>query len=95
MVRSCESLFRKLFLLRCSPHLSHRDWADAAPLNSICYMWLDIMPVYVGPVLRDRQALHEAALSTMAGVLELSLARRAPYMVSATGTAVFRRRQRR
>ena len=71
VVRSCESLFRKLFLPRCSPHLSHRDWADAAPLNSICYMWWDIMPVYGGPVLRDRQALHEAALSMMAAVLDM------------------------
>jgi hypothetical protein len=71
VVRSCESLFRTLFLPRCSPHLSHRDWAEAAPLNSICYMWWDIMPVYGGPVPQDQQALHEAALSTMAAVLDM------------------------
>jgi hypothetical protein len=29
-VRSCESLFRKLFLPRCSSHLSHRDEPGAA-----------------------------------------------------------------
>jgi hypothetical protein len=68
-VRSCESLFRQLLLPRCSPHLSHRDWAGAAPLNSVCYMWWDIMPVYGGPEPEDRRALHRAALDTMATVL--------------------------
>jgi hypothetical protein len=71
VVRSCEGLFRQLFRPRCSPHLSHRDGANAAPLNSICYMWWDIMPVYGGPVPQDRQALQEAALETMAAVLAL------------------------
>jgi hypothetical protein len=70
-VRSCESLFRQLLVPRCSPHLSHRDWASAAPLNSICYMWWDIMPVYGGPELQDRRALHAAALETMAALLQL------------------------
>jgi len=71
-VRSCESLFRKLFLPRCSPHLSHRDWAGAAPLNSICYMWWDIMPVYGGPEPQDRERLHAAALDTMGVILNLN-----------------------
>src|SRR5829696_3153302 len=70
-VRSCESLFRKLFLPRCSPHLSHRDWAGAAPLNSICYMWWDIMPVYGGPEPQDRERLHVATLDTMGTILSL------------------------
>jgi hypothetical protein len=71
-VRSCESLFRKLFLPRCSPHLSHREWTGAAPLNSICYMWWDIMPIYGGPEPTDQERLHSAALDTMAAILDLT-----------------------
>jgi hypothetical protein len=70
-VRACESLFRKLFLPRCSPHLSHCDWHGAASLNSICYMWWDIMPVFGGPEPEDRRLLHAAALETMAVILRL------------------------
>jgi hypothetical protein len=69
-VRACESLFRKLLLPRCSPHLSHCDWHGATPLNSICYMWWDIMPVYGGPEQQDRRALQAAALETMAAILK-------------------------
>jgi hypothetical protein len=69
VVRSCESLFRKLFLPRCSPHLSHCDWVGAAPLNSICYMWWDVMPVYGGPKAQDQAALHRAALETIEAII--------------------------
>jgi len=69
-VRACETLFRKLMVPRCSAHLSHRDWTGAAPLNSVCYMWWDLMPVYGGPEPRDREALHVAALETMAIILK-------------------------
>ena len=70
-VRSCESLFRKLLLPRCSPHLSHRDEPSRSPLNAVCYMWWDTMPVYGGPILADRHALQVAALETMAKILKL------------------------
>ena len=73
-VRSCESPFCKLLLPHCSPHLSHRDEPGRSPLNAVCYMWWDTMPVYGGPVLADRQALHLAALETMAKILEVRLA---------------------
>jgi len=36
-VQACGSLFRKLFLPRCSPHLSHRDEPGRSPLNAVCY----------------------------------------------------------
>ena len=42
----------------------------ASPLNAVCYMWWDIMPVYGGPRLEDRYALHRAALHVMATVLD-------------------------
>jgi hypothetical protein len=70
-VRSCASVFSKLMQPRCSPHLSHCDEPGRSPLNAVCYMWWDTMPVYGGPVLADRQALHLAALEVMATILKL------------------------
>jgi hypothetical protein len=68
-VRSCGLLFRKLLLPRCSSHLSHRDEPGRSPLNAVCYMWWDNMPVYGGPVPEARNALQLAALETMAAIL--------------------------
>jgi hypothetical protein len=70
-VRSCETLFRQLLLPRCSPHLSHRDEPGASPLNLVCYMWWDTMPVYGGSHPQDRHALHQAALETMGAILQM------------------------
>lgn len=70
-VRSCESLFRQLFRPRCSPHLSHRDEPGRSPLNAVCYMWWDIMPVHGGPQEEDRRALHASALEIMGAILQM------------------------
>jgi hypothetical protein len=71
-VRSCESLFGQLFGSRCSAHLSDRDEPGSAPLNAVCYMWWDTMPVSGGPNPDDRVVLHRTALDTMAAVLEMN-----------------------
>jgi hypothetical protein len=39
------SVFEHLFVPRCTPYLSHLDEPEVAPLNSICYMWWDVMPI--------------------------------------------------
>jgi len=69
-LRSCESLFRMLLLPCCSSHLSHRDEPGRSPLNGVCYMWWDIMPVDGGAVVEDRCALQLAALDIMANILQ-------------------------
>jgi hypothetical protein len=43
-VESIKVVYEKVFLSRCSPHLSHIDEQGADPLNLICYMWWDICP---------------------------------------------------
>jgi hypothetical protein len=48
-VESFSVLFEKLFVPRSSPYLSHLDEAGVAPLNSICYMWWDVLPQAGGP----------------------------------------------
>ncbi len=43
---SFRSLFEQLFSVRCSPHLSYiDDLPSENPLNQVCYMWWDILPV--------------------------------------------------
>ncbi len=44
-ILAIENLFRDCFMVRCSNHLSHLDEHGANPLNSICYMWWDVLPV--------------------------------------------------
>ncbi|BAW95367.1 hypothetical protein NIES970_02720 [[Synechococcus] sp. NIES-970] len=39
-------LFRDLFNIHCAPVLGHRDEQPTTPLNSACYMWWDILPVW-------------------------------------------------
>ena len=45
-IRSMEALFAKCFAVRCSPHLSHLDESGANPLNAVCYMWWDALPIH-------------------------------------------------
>ncbi len=44
-IRAMEAVFRDCFARRCSPHLSHLDELGVSPLNGICYMWWDILPI--------------------------------------------------
>jgi hypothetical protein len=43
-VESISVLFERVFLPRCSPHLSHINEEGADTINSVCYMWWDICP---------------------------------------------------
>ena len=44
-ILSIHQLFEQCFARRCSPHLSHIDEPGANPLNLVCYMWWDIIPI--------------------------------------------------
>jgi hypothetical protein len=39
-------LFRDIFNCYCAPVLGHKDEQPTTPLNSSCYMWWDIVPVW-------------------------------------------------
>lgn len=45
-IDSMATLFRDCFATRCTPHLGHLDEPGASPLNSVCYMWWDILPLH-------------------------------------------------
>lgn len=68
-IQSLEALFRDLLAVRCSPHLSHRDEPGANPLNVVCYMWWDLVPIC--PVPEERQVIFDAVLQVQTAILEL------------------------
>src|SRR2546425_3114573 len=54
-IRSFETLFRELFMTRCTPHLFHLlrsgepEMLEVSALNSACYMWWDFDCWQAGP----------------------------------------------
>lgn len=48
-LRSFVPLFEQVMAARCSPHLLHRDEQGAKPLNGVCYMWWDVLPIHGRP----------------------------------------------
>lgn len=72
-VNAIRSLYDKLFLPRCTPHLSHLNRGDVeiGPLNTVCYMWWDIMTPVTTPTDPHRQAMDDAVLGVMRHALSL------------------------
>jgi hypothetical protein len=71
-IDSIFTLFEHFLALRCSPHLSHLDEPGANPLNAVCYMWWDLLPVAGKPVDPTRKEIDEAFLDVMRRSLELA-----------------------
>ena len=70
-IASIHQLYEQCFAGRCSPHLSHIDETGASPLNMVCYMWWDIIPLYGKPDDPAHKALDEAVLQVMESTLQL------------------------
>ncbi|MBZ0285589.1 MAG: hypothetical protein K8L97_32965 [Anaerolineae bacterium] len=64
-------MYEKVFFKRCSPHLSHVTEQEANPINLVCYMWWDLMPIYGQPQKKGRQPIDEACLQVMEKTLAL------------------------
>jgi hypothetical protein len=67
-----QQLFDQLFLRRCTnlPSQGH-DLAALSALNSICYMWWDVLPVHGEPNDPRREKFDAAVLSLLRGILGL------------------------
>lgn len=48
-------LFREIFNCYCVPVLGHKDEQPTNPLNSSCYMWWDVVPIWHP----DKQVLNQ------------------------------------
>ena len=70
-IDALPTLFEKLFVPRCSNHLSHLDEPGVSPINSPVYMWWDIAPL--GGWLDDEEGavINDRLLSAMEAILAL------------------------
>lgn len=71
-VRLMAQVFRNVFQPRCAPVLSHLDEAGANALNTICYMWWDILPLFAEPGGHRPNPIDDACLSVMRETLALA-----------------------
>jgi hypothetical protein len=70
-IYSFHQLYQQLFAKRCTPHLSHIDEKGASPLNLVCYMWWDIIPISGHPRNPVWEEVDQDILNVMESTLEL------------------------
>jgi hypothetical protein len=72
-IRSVHALFAQCFAKRCTPHLSHLPETEpgASPLNLVCYMWWDIIPIGPQPDDPTRTDLDREILAVIEETLQL------------------------
>ena len=70
-IHSIHKLYEGCFAQRCTPHLSHLDEPGASPLNLVCYMWWDIIPIYGQPDVPERSELDQEILEVLESTLQL------------------------
>jgi hypothetical protein len=68
-IESFKAVYDGLFAQRCTQALSHRDEAPDNALNSICYMWWDIFPMWGS--LMGQPKLDDRFLDVMAHALTI------------------------
>ena len=73
---SMYTLFERFFAPRCTSHLSHLDTMETdtsmvSPLNMVCYMWWDILPIHGKPEEPDRREFDTTCLEVMQRTLDL------------------------
>jgi hypothetical protein len=71
-IDSVASLFAKLFVPRCTAHLSHLSEPATGPLNIVCYMWWDEFPSIALPGDPARPTMHQHALQVMKRILAMN-----------------------
>jgi hypothetical protein len=71
LIASVASFFRDFFDPRCLPKLSHAETGHVSPLNTICYMWWEV--IHMGAAGDDPAAerLNGRAMDVMEAVLWL------------------------
>ncbi len=70
-IQSIYKLYEGCFAQRCTPHLSHLDEPGASPLNLVCYMWWDIIPIYGKPNDPVWSEFDQEILGVMESTLQL------------------------
>ena len=72
-IGSMHDLFAQCFAKRCTAHLGHLPETEpgASPLNLVCYMWWDILPVGGQPDDPNGVPLNREILGVMESTLQL------------------------
>jgi hypothetical protein len=70
-LRSFVPLFEQVMAVRCSSHLSHLDEQPANPLDGVCYMWWDIIPIHSEPAKLDRIEFGAEVLEVLPTLLSI------------------------
>lgn len=71
LIGSITTFFRDFFGPRCSPALGHLNQKSKSPLNSICYMWWEVIPFSAAPGDPHAARLNDKALGVLEAVLQL------------------------
>jgi hypothetical protein len=72
LIGSVATFFRDFFNSRCAPMLSHGATEHISPLNSICYMWWEVITWGWAKDDPDAERLSSRDLDVMEVVLQLS-----------------------
>ncbi len=70
-LRSFVPLFEQVMAVRCSPHPSHLDEQPANSLNSVCYMWWDVLPIHGKPDEPERTDFDAEVLRVLPRLLSI------------------------
>jgi hypothetical protein len=70
-IASIHTLYEGCFARRCSAALSHLPEPVENPLNMVCYMWWDILPISGQPGDPARRDLDRSILQVMEATLQL------------------------
>ena len=70
-IYSIHQLYEQCFAERCTPHLSHIDEPGTGPLNMVCYMWWDIIPISGHPGDPVWEEFDQDILNVMGSTLQL------------------------
>lgn len=73
-VKAMKRLYTELFASRCSDITSNgiTHTGSVSALNSVCYMWWDILPIHGRPEQPDRAQFDEAILIVLEDTLSIS-----------------------
>jgi hypothetical protein len=70
-IQAMYDLFDQCLARRCSPHLMHLDETESSPVNMICYMWWDLLPIGSRPDEPSLADVDAECLSVMERILGL------------------------
>jgi hypothetical protein len=71
-IRSMVTLFEGCFARRCTPTLSYLNEPGYSPINMICYMWFDVVPIYGRPDILERADVDREFLDVMEEILKIN-----------------------